>query len=74
MEFPLETGLGFGRASYEPLLHSKGGSEALEAFEAKRLVSNKCNRCGLGMHLRDLKEYKTSCTRSRLPNLNLSPY
>lgn len=36
MEFPLETGLDFERASYEPLLHSKDRLEALEAFKAKR--------------------------------------
>ena len=36
MEFPLEAGLDFERASYEPLLHSKDRLEALEAFKAKR--------------------------------------
>ena len=36
MEFPLEAGLDFERASYEPLLHSKDRVEALEAFKAKR--------------------------------------
>ena len=35
MEFPFETRLDFKRASYEPLLHSKGRLEPLEAFEAK---------------------------------------
>jgi methylglutaconyl-CoA hydratase len=37
VEFPLEAGLDFERASYEPLLHSKDRLEALEAFKAKRL-------------------------------------
>ncbi|KAF9646173.1 enoyl-CoA hydratase [Thelephora ganbajun] len=36
MEFPLEAGLDFERASYEPLLRSKDRIEALEAFKAKR--------------------------------------
>ena len=36
MEFPLEAGLDFERASYESLLHSKDRLEALEAFKAKR--------------------------------------
>ena len=36
MEFSLEAGLDFERASYEPLLHSKDRVEALEAFKAKR--------------------------------------
>jgi len=36
MEFPLETGLDFERASYGPLLPSKDRLEALEPLEAKR--------------------------------------
>ena len=35
-EFPLEAGLDFEHASYEPLLHSKDRPEASEAFKAKR--------------------------------------
>ena len=37
LEFPLEAGLDFERASYEPLLRSKDRLEALEAFKSKRL-------------------------------------
>ena len=37
MELQLETGLDFGRASYEPLQRRKDRLEALEAFKAKRL-------------------------------------
>ena len=36
MELPFENGLDLERAPYEPLLHSKDGLEALEAFNGKR--------------------------------------
>ena len=42
-EFPLEAGLDFERASYEPLLHSNDRLEALKVFRAKRSSSSRAS-------------------------------